>query len=355
MYKRLFYLLLALNLLFFIGLGFSFKKQLLNLAEIHMHRYEKTDTGLRYRYIKKGTGPIPKAGNKLLMSLVCKTKNGLVVLDTTREKQPMVIDFPSEDTKSLFPPLPTEAIQLMREGDQIMCKFTAIELLGDNFGYVGQMNNLKEDTLLFTQFNLQSVMDNEQYEKWAEEMKAKLVKERNEKIQKLRKEQEMQLEKDMEVIEQYIDQHKLKDKHTIKETSSGLRYILHKAGTGPSPSPGDEITVNYVGKDINDKVFDTSLEAVGKKNKLKREKYEPLTVPLGGLIPGFNEAVALLKKGGKMTVFIPSTLAYGKAGSGKHIPPNSVLIFDIDLLSFKKQPKEAKGHGHGHHQHNHKH
>jgi len=161
MYKRLFYGLIALNLLGLFGLGFTFKNHLYSYADLHMHKYKKTATGLQYRFVKNGNGVIPKAGDKLLITLVCKTAQGIIVLDTSKEKQPTVINFPTEDTQSVFPPLPTEAIQMMREGDQVMCKLTALELLGDNFSFVGQMKQLKENTLLFTPFTLKSVMDPE--------------------------------------------------------------------------------------------------------------------------------------------------------------------------------------------------
>lgn len=107
-------------------------------------------------------------------------------------------------------------------------------------------------------------------------------------------------------------------------TKSGLQYEILKAGTGPKPKISDSVVVHYKGTLLNGKVFDSSYTGG-----------EPITFSLNGVIPGWTEAVQLMKKGAKWKLFIPSNLAYREYGAGKEIGPNSSLIFEIELLDIK--------------------
>jgi len=116
-----------------------------------------------------------------------------------------------------------------------------------------------------------------------------------------------------------------KKKKGVTTTASGLQYIVLRPGKGPSPKLTDRVTVNYRGSLINGTVFDSSY---------KRGK--PVTFPVKGVIPGWTEALQLMKVGSKYRLFIPSDLAYGKQGAGPHIGPNSLLIFEVELLAINK-------------------
>jgi FKBP-type peptidyl-prolyl cis-trans isomerase len=106
---------------------------------------------------------------------------------------------------------------------------------------------------------------------------------------------------------------------------SGLQYKVVNAGSGDSPKPDDEVTVNYRGTLINGTEFDSSI----KHN-------QPLTTRVqGGIIKGWTEALLLMKPGAKWELYIPSDLAYKDAAQGPLIGPGSTLIFEVELLSFK--------------------
>lgn len=107
---------------------------------------------------------------------------------------------------------------------------------------------------------------------------------------------------------------------TFKTTASGLQYSVKTEGTGDSPKNGDVCKCNYVGKFLDGKIFDQN------KN---------MDMPIGGMIPGFNEALMMMKKGGKATFLIPPAIGYGDQGQGP-IPGNSPLVFEVELLDFKK-------------------
>ena len=109
----------------------------------------------------------------------------------------------------------------------------------------------------------------------------------------------------------------------IKQTASGLQYKVIQAGTGKSPTAENTVKVHYEGSLTNGTVFDSSIQ-----------RGSPVEFGLGQVIPGWTEGLQLMKEGGKTRFFIPSELAYGAAGS-RNIPPNAVLVFDVELIEVK--------------------
>lgn len=112
-------------------------------------------------------------------------------------------------------------------------------------------------------------------------------------------------------------------KADVKTTASGLQYSVQKEGTGKQPKATDIVKVHYEGKLVNGEVFDSSFK-----------RGEPIEFPLNQVIPGWTEGLQLMKEGGEYTFFIPSNLGYGPQGAGP-IPPNSTLIFKVQLIAIK--------------------
>ena len=113
-------------------------------------------------------------------------------------------------------------------------------------------------------------------------------------------------------------------KDGIKTTESGLQYQVIKEGTGKKPLATDTVKVDYVGKLLDGTTFDSSIE-----------RKQPAVFQVGGVIPGWAEAVQLMPVGSKFKVWVPSNLAYGEQGAGGKIGPNATLEFEIDLLSIE--------------------
>jgi peptidyl-prolyl cis-trans isomerase A (cyclophilin A) len=110
------------------------------------------------------------------------------------------------------------------------------------------------------------------------------------------------------------------------KTQSGLEYIEVEAGTGVQAEAGKTVSVHYTGKFQDGRVFDSSIP-----------RGEPINFKLGAgqVIKGWDEGIALMKVGGKAQLIIPSQLAYGDRGAGGVIPPNSTLVFDVELVAVK--------------------
>jgi FKBP-type peptidyl-prolyl cis-trans isomerase len=114
-------------------------------------------------------------------------------------------------------------------------------------------------------------------------------------------------------------------KSDMKTTPSGLKYTVLKQGTGTvSPKATDTVKVHYHGTLLNGTVFDSSVE-----------RGEPISFPLNGVIPGWTEGLQLMKVGDKFKFTIPPDLAYGPNSPSPKIPPNSTLVFEVELLGIQ--------------------
>lgn len=113
----------------------------------------------------------------------------------------------------------------------------------------------------------------------------------------------------------------------VHKTADGLMYRVLKAGNGPAVQKNsDVVTVYYKGRLINGKVFDQT------------KPEEPAQFPAGGLIPGWVEALKLMKTGDTWEIVLPSDLGYGEDGAGDAIPPNQTLIFTMNLAKVEYAP-----------------
>jgi len=112
----------------------------------------------------------------------------------------------------------------------------------------------------------------------------------------------------------------------VVTTASGLQYEVLKKAEGAKPGTNDVVSVHYEGKLVDGKVFDSSIA-----------RGQPLELPLNGVIKGWSEGLQLMKVGEKYRLYIPGNLAYGEHSPSGDIPPNAVLVFDVELLGIKEQ------------------
>ncbi len=137
------------------------------------------------------------------------------------------------------------------------------------------------------------------------------------------------IKKDRATLDKYTKDNNIAN---VQTTTSGLRYVITQKGEGPKATAGKQVTVNYTGKLLDGTPFDSNLDsAFG--------HVMPFSFPLGQgrVIKGWDEGIALLEKGAKATLYIPSDMAYGPAAQAK-IPANSNLMFDVELVEIADVP-----------------
>ena len=155
---------------------------------------------------------------------------------------------------------------------------------------------------------------------FSEKMQAK----QQEEMVKKQAELEAQGKKNLEVEAAFLAANAKKP--GVVTTASGLQYQVITEGTGPKPKATDRVAVHYAGTLLDGTEFDSSYK-----------RGEPAQFVLGSVVPGWAEAVQLMPKGSKYKLWIPSKLGYGEAGTpGGPIPPNSALVFEIELLDIAK-------------------
>jgi FKBP-type peptidyl-prolyl cis-trans isomerase FklB len=118
----------------------------------------------------------------------------------------------------------------------------------------------------------------------------------------------------------------------VVTTPSGLQYKIITEGKGPKPDSSSTVTVHYVGTLLDGTVFDSSIK-----------RGQPVSFPVGNVIKGWTEALQLMPVGSKWKLFIPPALGYGERGAGEQIGPNSVLIFEVELISLGDANAPAPG------------
>lgn len=142
-------------------------------------------------------------------------------------------------------------------------------------------------------------------------------------------EQEAVSEKNIAEGKAYLEANAQKE--GVVTTESGLQYKEVTAGEGETPTAEDTVTVHYKGTLIDGTVFDSSYD-----------RNQPATFPVGGVIPGWIEALQLMNVGDKFELAIPSNLAYGSGGTGAEIGPNATLLFEVELLEIAKPEAPAE-------------
>ncbi len=164
-------------------------------------------------------------------------------------------------------------------------------------------DTLATNRTMLTSTQMDQVLREEE-RRWNERQQAKLKQQREANLKK---------------AEAFLAENK--SKPGVMTTPSGLQYKILTEGNGPIPSSNDTVTVNYRGTLLDGTEFDNSAK-----------RGAPATFPVTGVIKGWTEALEKMKVGSKWQLFIPPNLAYGEPGRGS-IPPNSLLIFDVELLT----------------------
>jgi len=286
---------------------------------------KETPSGLKYSVLRKGDGVVAQPGQILIMDFVFQDGKDSVWNDSRKSDFPTMVmaqdSVPAGDGV-------LEVFQLLSKGDSVTFQIPAKTLFEKTFR--SQMPIGVDSTGLFTfHIGVKDIVSEEQ----ARTVQNEIVAKQNEKAKLAEMEQ---LQKDTTLIVDYLKKNSI----VAQKTPSGLRYIITKAGKGENAKAGQQVKVDYAGYLLDGTCFDSSIESVARENNVyneMRKPYQPLEVMLGyqQVIAGWDEALALMNKGSKMTVYIPSTLAYGPQRRSEVIVENSILKFDMEMLDIK--------------------
>jgi FKBP-type peptidyl-prolyl cis-trans isomerase len=220
-----------------------------------------------------------------------------------------------------------EAISLMTPGDSITCVVDAVALFKGSKAKIPDFIKPGDKVQYF--IKLVSIKSKEQVQK---EQNEAFMKQMKEQQAKQKAAEAKQLLTDDKTLKAYFTKNHL----TPLKTASGLYYTIKEEGKGEKAIAGDSVTMNYTGTLMDGTKFDSNTDTAFKHTQAFR-----FVLGRGAVIKGWDEGVALLKAGSKAVFYIPSPMAYGaqaRPGSGanpKGIPANSILLFDVELLSSK--------------------
>ena len=195
--------------------------------------------------------------------------------------------------------------------------------IGVNIGqdFKSQQMDIEPEALLM---GLKDTLSGKELRLTEDEMVQEIQNFQQEMQAKLMAEMEEQAAKNKTEGEAFLAENAKQDGVVV--TESGLQYKVLEPGQGDPPGPADVATVHYRGTLINGTQFDSSYD-----------RGQPASFPVGGVIPGWSEALQLMKPGAKWQLFIPAELAYGERGAGQDIGPNATLLFDVELISVEKE------------------
>lgn len=279
--------------------------------------YARAESGLHYKFFKHDKdAPTAKEGDGLtLRYVIMNEKNDSIILDSKNASQDGTGYYNFGLQKSSFKGSLEEGMMMMAKGDSASFIISADSFFLKTLQSNELPKQIKQGDHLKAVIRIKDII-------------SKTDLEANQKKQM---EQQQAMIKEMEGKEAPArDQFIADQKITANPTASGLYYVETKKGSGPSPKETDMVKVHYTGKLLDGTVFDSS------------EGKPPVEFPLNAVIKGWTEGLQLMKKGGKATLIVPSSIGYGPQGGGP-IPPYSTLVFDVELLDFKSPPADQQG------------
>jgi FKBP-type peptidyl-prolyl cis-trans isomerase len=266
--------------------------------------YKTTESGLKYQFLVDEEGPAAQVGNIITFEMALYKNEDSLITSTyeTGQTQKTMLQEPGF-SGDLF-----EGLAMMSVGDSAVFEISMDSLFK---GRMEQMPPfLKGGKFLTYRIKMEKIQTEEEVKA---EMEAKA---------------EEQKQIDDQKIQDYLSENGIE----AEKTESGIYYTITAPGDGEHPSIQNQVTVHYTGKLLNGNIFDSSIPENMPSRQLTGE---PVTFPLAGVVKGWQEGIPLLERGGSGVLYIPSYMAYGAQSPSPSIPPNSVLIFEVDLIDFK--------------------
>ena len=271
---------------------------ILSACDSKSQQVETTDLGTEVNFVRKSDGEALEDQRILRVNMKFTTAAGEVITQS-KDDDPMFMQFRRDtlNSQGQFP----NVLEIMSVGDSCTFEIPAKDVFETTFGRPVP-DSIDEASLLKFELGIAEQVTMEEYQQRVQALQRKLSEE--------------QLQIDGEKIEKYLADNGISGATT---TDSGLRYMITEEGSGPIPERGQKVNVKYAGRYLdNGEQFDAGEFS--------------FVLGSGQVIRGWDEGLGYLSVGSKGVLYIPSPLAY--AGGGRGIPPNSVLIFDVELLGI---------------------
>jgi len=267
--------------------------------------FKTTENGLEYQILKDVPGPTANVGDYIEMHIITRIGDS-VLFDSYKMNNNQPVPFQVQPPA--FKGDIGEAFTLMSAGDSAIFRVSVDSILNTGAQALPWMQKGVGMKLDYT-VHILTVKNTEQ-------MRADMERE-----------QAQQKETDEKLLQEYFAGKKIK----ATRTASGLYYAITKKGTGAQPAAGDSVSMNYTGMLLDGQKFDSNVDPAF-------QHVQPFWFTLGmhQVIAGWDEGIALLPKGTKATLYIPSGMAYGAQSPSPQIPANSILVFDVEVVNVKK-------------------
>lgn len=276
-----------------------------------MTNFATTPNGLQYKIIEDVSGDTAKPGDYMKLSMRT-TVHDSTLMDTYKEGPGYRWIPLQESMGQKFDPM--EGLLRLSKGD-------SAEFMVPADSVMNPMNRppfVKEGDMIHMYVKVFDIKDKASYE------------------DEQTKEKEAQTKTDSEIIKKYVDS----VGGEVKKSDDGVYAVIHKDGQGAVPENGQTVSLMYTGKTLDGETFDSNMDT-------SFHHTDPLmfAVGQGRMIPGMESGIKLLSKGAKATLVIPSGLAYGINGRPPVIPPNAVLLFDVDVKDITESPASTAPQG----------
>lgn len=280
--------------------------------------FKQGDGGMLYNIVEHKSSTTIKEGDFVSLQGIIKTEGDSLLSSTYEMGRPSALMMPKPQFKGDLP----SALLLLGEGDSAIVKTNIDTMLKRTPGQ--QKPPFKGKYIVYYVKIEKVIPKGKSTDAAFQESIKTYFKSVGDKAKAL----------EPEKMKKYIDDNKL----NVTKTASGLNYVITQQGSGEKLAAGDTAVISYVGKFTNGKVFETNIKEEAMKNKATYQPMNPykparFAVGIHQVIPGWDEGLLLLSKGGKATFVIPSNLAYGEQGGGP-IPPFTPLVFEVTVVDI---------------------
>ncbi|GAB2807540.1 FKBP-type peptidyl-prolyl cis-trans isomerase [Ferruginibacter profundus] len=298
--------------------------------------FKKNKDGSEYKIISVTKGAKLLTGNFMELNVLAKYKDAsidTVLFSTIEEGMPQ---YGLYDTAN-FPMPFKEVFKNIHVGDSIVLRIPTDSILAKSQAQPGQTPPayMKKGQFIYQYYTITNSYTTKEQVDSAQKTHMKVARERGykkqlEQVEKMIGESKADIEKDDKVIEEYLAKNNIK----ATKTKWGTYIAVQNEGTGEKITTSETASINYTGKTFDSsKVFDSNTDP-----KFKHiGAYDVNMGQLSGLILGWFDAIAQMKKGTKATVYIPSALGYGKEGRGPDIKPGDILVFDMEVVDVMNE------------------